>query len=71
MPAWLQNLLGNIITLNSIQAKIEDAKILNDFVASYYWYGRLVNILMIFEPVEVDTFEDEEIPDFDRLLASL
>jgi hypothetical protein len=64
LPAWLQNLLGNVITLNAIQTKIDDAKLDNDTVAMLYWYGRLTNILLIFDPVEVDTFEDEELPDF-------
>ena len=58
LPAWLQNLLGNVITLNSISKKIDDAKLANDTVASYYWYGRLFNILLVFEPIEVDTFEE-------------
>ncbi len=71
LPAWLQNLLGNVITINAIQTKIEDAKEDNDTVAVYYWYGRLANILLIFDPVQEDTFEEEEIPDFDMLLAPL
>ena len=58
LPAWLQNLLGNVITLNSIQKKIDDAKLANDTVALCYWYGRLFNILLVFDPIEVDDFED-------------
>jgi hypothetical protein len=56
--SWLSNLLGNSITLNSIYKKITDAKLANDTVATYYWYGRLFNILVIFSPLKEDTFEE-------------
>ena len=67
LPAWLQNLLGNVITLNSIQKKIDDAKLANDTVALYYWYGRLMNILVVFDPIVMDEFEDEDAPSFNLL----
>lgn len=62
--AWVQNVLGNVITVNSLMTKIEDAKEINDTVAVYYWYGRLANVMFIFDPVE-ETFEEEDIPAFD------
>lgn len=71
LPAWLQNLLGNVITLNAIQTKIEDAKLANDTVATAYWYGRLANIMLVFEPIVVDEFEDKEMPDFNLLWAQV
>ena len=60
--SWLSNLLGNSITLNSIYKKITDAKAANDTVASYYWYGRLFNILVVFSPLKEDTFEEPTVP---------
>jgi hypothetical protein len=71
LPAWLQNLLGNVITLNAIQTKIDDAEENSDRVALFYWYGRLANILLIFEPVDTDSFNGEDLPDFNRLSAKL
>jgi hypothetical protein len=60
--SWLSNLLGNSITLNSIYKKIQDAKAANDTVATYYWYGRLTNILVIFSPLTEDNFEEQTVP---------
>ena len=60
--SWLSNLLGNSITLNSIYKKIQDAKAANDTVATYYWYGRLTNILVIFSPLTEDNFEEKTVP---------
>lgn len=69
MPAWLQNLLGNVITLNAIQTKIETAQEQNDTVAECYWYGRLFNILLVFDPIDVDDFEDQDM-DFNLLMTA-
>jgi hypothetical protein len=59
-----------VITLNAIQTKIDDSKESGDRVALYYWYGRLMNILLIFEPVDNDSFSDEDLPDFNRLATT-
>lgn len=56
--SWMSSVLGNSITLNSIYKKISDAKAANDTVATYYWYGRLANILVIFNPLKEDNFEE-------------
>jgi hypothetical protein len=31
-------------------------------VATYYWYGRLTNILVIFSPLTEDNFEEQTVP---------
>jgi len=67
-PAWLQNLLGNVITLNAIYAKIEDAQYAGDDVALAYWYGRLIRIMIDFEPIPEDGLEDHDMDDFDTPL---
>lgn len=64
-PAWMQNTLGNVITINLVLGKVEDAKEVNDTVAKYYWYGRLANIMFVFDPQPEETFEEEDIPEFD------
>ena len=45
--------------------KIEDAKEANDTVAIHYWYGRLTNVMFVFDPQVEETFEEEDIPEFD------
>jgi hypothetical protein len=53
-PAWLQSLLGNVVTVNSIRKKIEMTADSGDDLAKFYWYGRLIDIFMNFEPIEID-----------------
>ena len=40
--------------MNSIRKKIEMTADSGDDLAKYYWYGRLIDIFMNFEPIEID-----------------
>ena len=53
-PAWLQSALGDVVTVNSIRNKLAEAVALDDRVAQMYWYGRLGDILINFEPIDMD-----------------
>jgi hypothetical protein len=50
-----------VVTVNSIRNKLAEATALSDRVAEMYWYGRLVDILVNFEPIdmEMDLLDDE------------
>jgi hypothetical protein len=58
--AWLQNLLGNVITFNKLKNKIKIADEEDNFREQYYWYGRFATLFINFEPIKDDAFEDEE-----------
>jgi hypothetical protein len=58
--AWLQNLLGNVITFQKLHDKIKEAEEAENAREMYYWYGRFWTLFINFEPIEEDTFEDEE-----------
>ena len=66
-PAWLQNLLGNVITFNALYEKIADATEAEDEIAMLYWYGRLFNLFVDFDPIPIDDLDD----DFPKFLYSL
>ena len=51
MPAWGQSLFGEVLTINSIRMKLSDAADKNDKIAKYYWYGRIADIAINFEPI--------------------
>ena len=61
--AWLQNLLGNVITFQKLHDKIEAADQAGNVRESYYWYGRFTTLFINFEPIKEDDFEDEEFED--------
>lgn len=56
LAACIQNLLANVSTITQIQDKITAAQEINDTIAVSFWYGRLSNIGLIFEPIPVDTY---------------
>lgn len=35
-----------------------------------YWYGRLTNILVVFDPIEMDEYEEDDMPDFRLMLVN-
>lgn len=60
--AWLQNLLGNVITFNSLYKKIEEATEAENTKEIYFWYGRFTILFIDFEPLveeDIDTLDDE------------
>ena len=66
--AWLQNLLGNVITFNKLYEKIEEAKEAGNMREIYYWYGRFATLFINFDPIEEDPFEDGDDADFSEIL---
>ena len=60
--AWLQNLLGNVITFNSLYKKIEEATEAENTKEIYFWYGRFAILFIDFEPLvedDIDSLDDE------------
>jgi len=55
--AWLQNLLGNVITFNALYNKIVEATRAGNEREMMYWYGRLCTLLINFEPIPEDQLE--------------
>ena len=60
MAAFLQNILKEVQAIMQIQTKIQAANDSNDTVAVVYWYGRLVNMALIFEPIPEDTYNFDD-----------
>ena len=67
--AWLQNLLGNVITFNSLYKKIEEAEEAGNTREVYYWYGRFTILFIDFEPIEDDEADFDTNFDDDVFLA--
>jgi hypothetical protein len=59
--SFLQNMLGNSISMQGIIKKIEDAVAVHDERQELWWYGRIATLAIHFEPLddEFDDFEDE------------
>lgn len=51
---YLQNLLGNILTINKLYGEIVEYSEANDTRSMYYEFGRIVRILFDFEPVVLE-----------------
>ena len=70
--AWLQNLLGNVITFNSLYKKIEEAEEAGNFREVYYWYGRFFTLFINFDPIVEDDLSDlDGLEDDDNFYAKL
>lgn len=54
--AAIQNLLANVNTVTQIQDKISAAQLIGDTVQVKYWYGRLANVILVFDPIPDDSF---------------
>ena len=60
--AWLQSLLGNVITFNSLYKKIEEATEAGNTKEIYFWYGRFAILFIDFQPLvedDIDSLDDE------------
>ena len=60
--AWLQSLLGNVITFQKLYDKIKESSDLENPRESFYWYGRFSTLFINFEPIEeehLDGFDDD------------
>lgn len=67
--AWLQNLLGNVITFNSLYKKIEEAEAAGNTREVWYWYGRFTILFIDFEPIADDEADFDADFDDDIFLA--
>ena len=56
LTGFLQNLIGNIMTLNLIYEKIVVANEDGDEMEIYYLYGRIAYFILIFDPIELASF---------------
>ena len=63
--AWLQNLLGNVITFNALYKKITESSEANNRIEMMFWYGRLSTLIFNFEPIPEDQLEFERVDEFD------
>ena len=63
--AWLQNLLGNAITLNTLYERIQEADEAGNKREIMYWYGRFATIFINFDPIVDDEISDEEFEEFE------
>ena len=57
----MQNLLGNVITFNSLYKKIEEATEADNMKEIYFWYGRFTILFIDFEPLVEDDGMDDEV----------
>ena len=76
--AWLENLLGNVITFNALYKKITEAEDADNQRELMYWYGRLCTLIINFDPIPEDELEfqkidpeDEFVPGVTELLAGI
>ena len=54
-----------MVTVNSIRNKLNEAVALDDRIAQMYWYGRLMDIFVNFEPIDMNmTLLDDEAYDY-------
>lgn len=50
-PAWLQNLLGNVVTFQALYEKVDAASKAENWPEALYWYGRFAYIVFDFDPI--------------------
>ena len=55
--AFLQNLIGNIITFNSIYQNIVTAQTANKTNDVYFYIGKLMNLIITVKPIDYETLE--------------
>ena len=58
-PAWLQNLLGNVVTFDALYKKVKEASDTENWEDALFWYGRFASIVFEFEPLQDDNIEIE------------
>ena len=61
--AWLQNLLGNVITMQKLHDKIKASEEVENYRESWYWYGRFWTLFINFDPIPEDSFDDSQFDD--------
>jgi len=61
LTAFLQNLIGNIITFNSIYQSIVTAQESQDYETLYYYIGRIFFLIIDFGPLEESTLISQKL----------
>ena len=69
--AWLENLLGNVITFNALYNKITDAADSDNLREQVYWYGRLCTLIINFDPIPEDQLEFKKLNDTDKFVPGV
>lgn len=57
MTSFLQNMIGNILNFNTIYNNILAADKSGNMGAVYFYYGRLVYLLIYFNPIEMEALD--------------
>ena len=64
--AWLENLLGNVITFNALYKKITESSDAGNMLEQMYWYGRLCTLIINFDPIPEDELEFQKLDEADK-----
>ena len=56
---FLQNVLAKILSINNIYRNLNKAVTEGDEVIQYFDSGRLIRVLLIFDPIELENPEDD------------
>ena len=59
--AFLQNMLGNVIAFQKIYDLINSDLATGNIADAYYQFGRIANLLLVFEPVVTASPETEQL----------
>lgn len=55
----MQSLLANVITMNSLFKKLEEATEAENYKEVYFWYGRFTILFIDFEPLVEEEIDDD------------
>lgn len=69
--AWLENLLGNVITFNALYKKITEATDAENGRELMYWYGRLCTLVINFDPIPKDELEFQKLDEADKFVPGV
>jgi len=69
--AWLENLLGNVITFNALYKKITEATDADNGRELMYWYGRLCTLVINFDPIPKDELEFQKLDEADKFVPGV
>ena len=57
--SFLQNILGKILSINNIYFSLISASNRGDEIYMWFDFGRLIRVLMIFDPIELEDPEED------------
>ena len=68
--AFLQNMLGSSISFQALIKKIEKANKVHDIRQVNWWYGRIFNLLIDFEPIPDDDYNSDDYSTKDKSIST-